>query len=239
MARTIAVDTNDPTRPHVTLTVRVSVLASVMVLPRESVHLTNLRRGMERASLIIRRDPSESGEVALSGVQSSAEWISARVRRLDTPEAVAEGLPHSVPGDWLLEIDLTAAPPYGRSQQKVRFKTGLPRQPEVELPLLVDLRPPVNLPSDRLLLPAAAEGEVATHTLSFSLRNGVDPSGLSVEGEPETLDVEVDRSGPRGWQALVRWPEDGRQEGRITFRAGDETQSLPVIRGPVRPGAED
>ena len=236
MARTIAVDTNDPTRPHVTLTVRVSVLASVMVLPRESVHLTNLRRGMERAILIIRRDPSESGEVAVSGVQSSADWISASVRRLDTPEAVVEGLPHSVPGDWLLEIDLSADRPYGRSQQTLRFKTGLSRQPEVELPVLVDLRPPVNLPSERLLLPVPPDGQVATQTLSFSLRNGVDPSGFSVEAEPETLEVEVDRSGKRGWKARVRWPEDGRREGRITFRAGDETLFLPVIRAPVQPG---
>lgn len=241
VSRTIAVDTNDPDRPRVTLTVRVSVISSVIVMPRESVHLTNLRRGMEHAALLLRRDPSESGELTVSDPRTSADWLTASARPLEPGGPAADGLPPSAPGDWLLEVGLTGARPYGRSQQKVTFETGLSRQKEVELSVLVDLRPPVNLPVDRLLLPAPQQGEAALGTINFSLRHGVDPATLTVDAVPDTLHVEFDRSGRRGYQAQVSWPDDGRSEGTITFHVGEESLMLPVVRAPGgrRPAAAE
>ena len=230
MARSIAVHTNDPTRPMTALIVEALVLSSVHVLPQESAMLANHRPVSRQAAWVIRQDATETGELAVSDLRASVDWIVMESRRVEAPQEVDGPIPAADIGDWIIELSLVeGASGYGRSQESVRFRTGLSRQPDVEVPVLVDLRPPVNLNTDRLVLSTGSDGGAAEQTVLLSVRRGLDPAALEVEARPAGLEIELEPSGRSGYKAHVRWSGSALADGEITFSLGGESYSIPVI----------
>ena len=235
VGRNLTVKTNDPLRSTLTLTLRVEVLGSVLILPTERLRLTNARGGARTGRLLIRQDPTERGELSINGLQTSVPWLSARVEeRMEGSRALGGALPPGEPGDWLLEVRLEGAAQQGFSKQSVRFRTGLSRQPEVAVPVMVSVRPPVNLTAEELTLATPAPGGESSSTVHAVVRQGLDPAALEVEAEPPTFQVRVEPNGPRRFLVEVSWRAVGKSppdEGTIIFRIGDETTHLPVRVG--------
>jgi len=230
VARSVTVFTNDPTRPKLPLILEAVVLSSVHILPNESAMLANHRPEARRAAWIVRKELTEKGELSISDVTASVDWIGLDARKVEAQQQAEGPIPAAEAGDWIIEMRLIdGAQDYHRSQQSVRFRTGLPRQPEIEVPVLVDLRPPVNLSTDRLVLSAGTEDGTAEQTVLLSVRRGLDPAGLTVETRPEGLLVELEPSGRAGFKAHVRFDGAILADGRIIFHHGDEKLTLPVI----------
>ena len=231
VARGITVQTDDRFNAVLRLTIRASIVSSVVVYSGESLTFSNLSPRQNRTRLLVRRDPTESGELKVGDVKPSAEWFTVEATRLQEPRPAGDGLPAGQPGDWLLEGKLVGNPPYGVTRARLSFATGLPRQPRLELPVLGNLRPPVQLTAEPVEL-RASEGQPAEATVLFSIRQGLEPEGLQVESEPEKLEVQVEKTGRRFYKALVRWNGGQFPGGALVFRHGDERYRVPVRLAP-------
>ena len=230
VSRGITVYTNDPARPKVFLTVRANILASVRLLPHHTVHLTNRRAGGAETRLLVRKDPTEQGSLELDDVVSSVPWIAVSATKLENPLPVLQGLPQAWSGDWLLEISLAGRPEYGRTQQEIRFKSGLSREPLVTVPVVTNLQGAVIVSPDRLELKAGPDGQTAEGIVSLSVRPGLDPQALIAEARPSSLSVELQHTRTRFYKAHIRWDGEGSPEGTVTFKIGEEHVELPVQR---------
>lgn len=230
VGRGITVYTDDPNVSRTLLTVRATIRTSVIVLPHETVMFGNdLPATRSRSRVIVRKDPMESGDVRISGLETSVPWLKATATRLEEPRPAGGGLPAAVPGDWLIQLAVDAPEEYGQSQQSLRFRTGLERQPEVRLPVIVRLRPPVHVNPMKLELPPATDGEPSTATLLVAVRRGLDAELLEFEAMPPTLGVELEPTGGRYFKAHVSWSEGDLPDGAIVFKVGSEHYRVPVV----------
>jgi hypothetical protein len=229
IGRGITVYTDDPVVPKLFLTVRAVVLGGVSILPYEMVTVSNRGPSNRAPKLLIRRESSETAELAIRDPEATVPWLSVAAERLEEPRPAGDGLPSGFPGDWMLFIELDETAPYGRYREQVRFKTGLGRQPDVSIPVVVDSRPPVQLSTERLVLESSEAGGVTRGTVLLTVRRGLDPKMLEVEARPETLEIELEPSGRRAYKVHVGWQGTDNPRGEITFRVGAESYSLPVF----------
>jgi hypothetical protein len=77
--------------------------------------------------------------------QTSAPWIVVKPRKVKEAEPAAEGLPPAVAGDWILDVSVGEDAPKVQAAQTLKFKTGLPREPEVLIPVSVVLQSPMRV----------------------------------------------------------------------------------------------
>lgn len=224
--RGITVATDDPESPAIAFTLRAVVVSSVTFEPFERVQLSNRTAALRRGAVVVRRESTESGTLAITDVRASAAWLRVDARAASAEEAARDGLPATRPGDWIVEVELAGPVPYGRSSETVQFRTGLPRQPEVSLPVFVDAQPPVRLSVSPLELPASADADA---TVVVTVRRGLDAAGLDVAADTDALALELERSGPQAYKLHVRRTRASSGGAQIAFRVGGETYSLPVV----------
>ena len=233
LGRSVTVRTNDPARPVVMLTVHANVLASVELFPSESVQLSNRGPSLARSTLLIKKDATESGELKIARPSVSVPWITVRAEKLTLERPATTGVPTGKPGDWIAEVALGEAPAYGRHAAELVLDTGLGREPVVHVPINVDVLPPVTLSQESLSIPwPVTDAAGARGTVLGQLRAGLDPAQLHAEGNPPSLAVEVERSGPRGLRIAARWTEPRPPEGVVVLRIGTESVRIPVVAGP-------
>jgi len=216
------VRTNDPARPEWIFTIRADVRVAVQVVPQEVFLLSNREGARTVPALLVRRDPSATGVLSIGNVTASEPWLRVRAERVDAPRPPADGLPGAAPGDFILRAEVADDAPWGRTRATVRFRTGMPEQPEAELVVSVDRRPLITLSSDRIAL--APDG---TGTVLGSLRAGIDPATLVVSAEGG-IRVETERAGPRQFRFHLARDATARGAGAVVFRAGGETYRVPV-----------
>jgi hypothetical protein len=229
LGRPITVRTNDPQRSTIRLTVRANVLASVELFPFESIHLSNRGPSLERSTLLVKKDATEAGELAIANATASVPWITARAERLTAERPGTTGMPTGKPGDWIVEVALSGRPGYGRQTAELKFDTGLGREPRMQIPVTADFLAPVTLSQETLTIPWPAGDAGARATLIGQVRGDLDPTGLSVESEPASLAVELERAGPRGFKVAAQWTESRPPEGAVILRIGDESVRVPVV----------
>lgn len=230
VGRGLTVYTDDPQSPKVFLTVRATVVGGVVVLPRETISVRRLADHQVIPGVLIRRDVGETGRLEIGKVATSAPWLVATAERLTEAKPAEGGLPAGKPGDWLVTVRADPSTPYGQHRETLRIVTGLERQPEVTIPVLVLARAPVRLSADQVAFPPTAQqAGPERQTVLLTVRRDLDPSDLRVETDPELLRVELERSGQRGYKVHVSWLGDDRPHGAITFRVGQESYELPVV----------
>ncbi len=221
----IHVKTDDPTRPELTLTLRAEVVGSVLILPVEDVYMRNRVGRLPVAKRLLRRTADEVREFEIRDLEASADWLEVAVEQIEAPRPEGGGLPEALPGDWLLTVAVVGEPPYGNREESVYFTTGLAREPEVRLPILLELLPPVNLSVERLVLSPALPRE----TIHLSVREGADPSELRAVAEPAALKVELEPAAGRFFKVHVAGSEKlGGVRAAIVFHVGLETLHFPV-----------
>jgi hypothetical protein len=231
----ISVYSNDTDKPSVRLTIRAVVLGSVVVLPREQLVIGGPAGRIGGSRVLVRQDPLETGKLEITDLETTSPWLSATARRLEEPTPPGEGLPKGQIGDWLVEvaIDDSGRTSTGRTRDELRFKTGLKRQPEVSIPITVDLRPPVNLSVPRLVLIPPAEGEVASKTVMATVRRGLEANALKVETGNPALEAKLDLVGPRRYEVHFTWNGEELGDASVLFRVGSESHRLPVKVAPA------
>jgi hypothetical protein len=212
------------------LSLRAVILGSVIVLPREYITVGGPPTGKRGSKVLVRQDPLESGELTITDLKTSLPWLEARAERLEQKRPPSDGLPVGRPGDYLLEVEAERPPeiPSERTRAQLSFKTGLKRQPEVTIPINIDLRPPVILSTKRLLLAPPADGEVTNGTILVSVRPGLNPGLLRAEASPDSLKVELEPAGSRRFKAHVSWDGGKLEGGAVIFNVGGESHELPV-----------
>ena len=233
VGRGITVYTDDPNQPKIFLTVRATVLGGVVVLPQEILSIAGIGpgrgRGRNLSTVLVRRDASETGQLEMGDATASVPWLKVKVERVEEPRPGADGLPPAVVGDWLVGVTLDPSTPYGRFSESLTVKTGLKRQPELTIPVLVMRSSPIRLSAERVAFPLESDPSEQPQTVLLTVRRDLDPTQLTVETDSDSLTVELEPSGRRGYKVHVRWQGADRPHGAITFRLGEETYELPVV----------
>ena len=133
----IAVTTSDPESANVQLTVKMKVVSSVIILPRPGLAFPTGADRSYSGKLLVRKESTETGELEITELATTVPWLVAKARKVEAPEPAAGGLPAALAGDYVLDVSVADDAPRGQSEQQVKFKTGLARKPEVEIPVAV------------------------------------------------------------------------------------------------------
>ena len=229
VGRGITVYTDDPNLPKVFLTVKATVVGGVVILPHEMISVSGGGRGRNSPAVLLRREPSETGQVQISDVTPSVPWLAVTTERLEETRPGSGGLPLGMPGDWLVAVTVDPSAPYGRFRESLKLKTGLERQAELTIPVLVNRQAPIRLSAEQVAFPVESDPGQQPQTVLLTVRHDLDPTKLTVETDSDLLTVELVPSGRRGYKAHVRWQGDDRPHGAITFRLGTESYVVPVV----------
>ena len=232
IGKSITVTHDDASQGPVTVNVLAKIVGSVDVLPFPALQLGRHRRGFETpAKLIVRKDGSEQGTLAIEGLIASAPWLKVSARKISAEEPAVEGLPAAMPGDVVLSVQAGAAP-VGTSVETISFQTGLKREPKVTIPVTVNVQPLITLqPNDLILNPTPGAPSGASGQVLASLREDLDPKKVTVASDAKAFVVRVEPPGERAFRVIVDWAGKGKNpptEATIHIRVGAETVNLPV-----------
>lgn len=221
---------NDPERPSIHLTMRVEVVGSVELLPAPVVTVTNFRAAPSRARLLVRKDPSESGELRVAGLRTSAPWLVAKGRRIEREEPPIEGIPQPRAGDWIVEVTVESDPPEGSHAQTLSFETGLGREPAVQVPVQVLWRPAIRLSASSLTIEAAPPAVGPGPSLLATFRPDVDLSTVRVESDLEGLEARLEPANAVAYHVRLAWKGGAppSRPAKVTVAAGANSASAVV-----------
>lgn len=233
VTKTVALKSDDPVRPDVSLKVKMVIAGSVLMLPSSRL-LLRYRPGQPAvAKMAIRQDPTESGALEITELAGSEPWLTTRLRKADTAEALDRGFT-AAPGDYILEVEVPDSPGGGVHRSEVSFRTGLDREPVIRIPVTVTARA-FGAPSVRQLsLRRRQPGEPMGGQMNFRLLPAVAPEDVQVSVSPDRYKVEVHTTVQGHLQVMVAEDpdNDGDQplpQGVLKFTRGGETVSVPVI----------
>jgi hypothetical protein len=232
VTKTIALKSDDPVRPDVTLKVKMNLVGSALVLPAKTMLLRHRRDQPTTGRLLIRKDPTETGSLNVTEVASSEPWLAVRMRKVEAEEPMERGI-IAVPGDFMLEFEVPLKPKAGLHRAEVTFRTGLPREPVMSIPITVTARAFGAASIQRLSLRRmTAEGPIAGQ-MTFKLLGGQGADTVKVEVSPDRYIAEVKVLNPGQLQVQVSQDPDMDNgeplpEGVLRFTQGGETVSVPV-----------
>jgi len=229
--KTVTVTSSDPARPSVLLRVKANVVGSVVILPGQFLSFPAPPTWDYAGKVLIRKDKTESGELKVSDVTTTAPWLTAKARRVENPEPEAEGFPAALPGDWVLDVTVSEAAPSVQSGQQVRFKSGLPREAEVTVPVSVVMQKAMYAVPESVLVPVLAGSQEATGLFKVVLRPGLAKETVHATVAPTSFSVTLERDGDRHYRGKVVWKgtgENGERTGSVVLTVGGETLNLPV-----------
>ncbi|MDX1388201.1 MAG: hypothetical protein R3344_03375 [Acidobacteriota bacterium] len=230
--RGVTLTTNDRTNRLVYLQVTADVLASVELLP-PAVMLGG-RRNIEVGKVVVRKEPSEVGELKPSDIRTSKPWLVATARQVTEREEIGGKVATAEPGDWVIETRVEGSAPWGPSQESLTFKTALGREPEVTIPVKVLIPSPIQVNPSPLRLLRSEDGRSAEGILLAVLKQGLEKETLEIEVGPAPFVVEVEQTGSRHYKAFVRW--SGADSGapingtaKLTISEGTREVPLEVV----------
>ena len=233
IGKQVTVTHDDKSQGPFTLNVTANVVGSVEVLPYPALQLARRRRGFATpALLLVRKDTTETGTMAFSGLAVSAPWLKVSSRKVTAPEEPVEGLPAALPGDVIISVQATDAAPVGSHVENLTFKTGLPREPQLSVPVTVFVQPPLNVQSTELILnatpdsPASASGQVLG-----TIREDVDPKSVTVSSDSPAFSTQFESTSAQAFRVTIAWSGKGTPpptETVVHIRAGTTVVDLPV-----------
>ena len=224
LSKPVTVTTNDPALPNVGLTIQAQVQGSVLLLPTAALSFATFTDRPGR--LLVRKDPTETGTLAIASATATLEWLAVTARKVAEGEAAIEGVPQPQPGDWLLEVRPKTMPTPGSYNGTLSFDTGLPREPRVTVPLMTFVRPPMTVNPAEALLRAGAETVVLV-----ALRPDVDAEALKATASPAGLEATLERSAQRTFRLHVAWKGDPAAmpaAGSVRLESGKASVEIPV-----------
>jgi hypothetical protein len=232
IGKSVTVTHDDASQGPITLSVLAKIVGSVEVLPYPALQIARHRRGFEEpALLLVRKDATEEGKFALTGLAASSPWLKISARKVTGDEPAVEGIPPALAGDVVISVQ-AVDPPVGTHAETLTFKTGLKREPQVTIPVTVMVQPAVSLNNNDLILtPTAAAPDGASGQVLASLRDDVDPKSVAVTSDAPGFKVHVEPPGEPSFRVIVDWERKGKDaptETVIHIKAGQETTDLRV-----------
>jgi hypothetical protein len=231
--RGLNVTTDDPDQPQVPLWIHADVVGSVQLLPRPNLLLrpTSVVPSPV-ARLLVRQDPNEKGEMRLSDARTDLSWLRVTARRVGAPEPAQGDFPEALAGDVVVEVALAGEAPEGTEKTTLRFATGLPTEPQVEVPVVVYVQPRLTVTPDEVRFgPPDPDGQRRA-LLLVSVRDDLGEAPPVLAG-PDGLKVQLDPAGAHRYQVRLTWPADVPPRGALTVRAGEVSRSLPLVADPA------
>jgi hypothetical protein len=119
VTKSVALKSDDPVRPDVSLKVKMVIVGSVLMLPSNRLLLRYRPDRPTLAKMVIRQDPTETGVLEISGLASSEPWLQVRLRKADEAETLERGF-SAVPGDYILEAEVPDSPGGGLHRGEVQ-----------------------------------------------------------------------------------------------------------------------
>ena len=248
--KTVTIETNDPDRPAVVLTIAFVSRPAVAVLPRDSLLLSTRIGRPGEAALVLRREDGEP--LTVRGVASNLPALHVEAERvLEAQEADGESGPAPIAtreGDWLLRVSLEAMSQPLDERAVLRIETDHPDAPTLAIPARVRVIGPIRYHPSRVSMQAGPDPEptVSRVSLRHEGRREFRVLGATLEGElPGVTAVVVDQ-GPAPVQTIElsadpRKASPGRFAGHVL--ATTDLKRAKKIRVPVTlrvvPGAGD
>jgi hypothetical protein len=230
----ITVSHDDGSQGTIMLSVKVNIVGSVTVFPYPALTIAPRMKGFTTpALLLVRKDDSEKGELVLDGLKASVPWLKVSARKVTNPEPAVEGLPATVPGDFVLSIQCDHAP-VGASSQTISFKTGLAREAAFSIPVVVNVRAPIVVqPAQLVLLPKADDPASASGQVLASIREDLDPKTVAVSSDDKAFVPRIENPGERAFRLVVDWTKHKKAavETKLHITAGGESAEVPVRVG--------
>ena len=233
IGKQVTVMHDDKSQGPIVLNVTANIVGSVEVLPFPALQLARQRRGFKTpALLIIRKDATEKGNLAFSGLAASAPWLKVSSRKVTKEEPPVEGLPAAQPGDIVVSVQADPTTAVGSHVENFTFKTGLPREPVVTIPVTVFVQAPIMVQSTELtLIPNAGAADTATAQVLGSVRDDFDPKEITVTSDVPAFTPSVEATSSQSFRVTVAWSGKGknpRTESVVHIKAGKESVDLPV-----------
>jgi hypothetical protein len=236
VGRSVTLTTNDPAHETTRLTVQAEITGSILLVPYQELMVGSARGRHQRERLIVRKDPTEEGELAISNLRTRVDWLRPSARKVEEEEPGEDGFPSALPGDWILEVDLDESAPPGSVRIPVEFDTALSREPHATVQVLVGVVPPVIVRPTTLRLAPARSGQGLEGVVHAVVRAGLDLDTFEVEASSPSIEVDTTKTGPRHFRvhAVVDKPPDGDGPLTLIFRvAGAKPTEVPVMAGAV------
>jgi hypothetical protein len=233
IGKQVTVTHDDKSQGPIQLTLQANIVGSVDVLPFPALQLAKKRRGFATpALLIVRKDATEKGSLEFAELGASAPWIKTSSRKVTAAEDPVEGLPAAQPGDIVVSVQVQGEPPVGNHSETISFKTGLPREPKVSVPVTVYIPAALTFqPQELTLVPAPGSTDHATGEVLTAIRDDIDIKNVTVKSDSPAFTVRIDPSGSQAFRLFVDWTRKGKHpatETKIHARAGKESVDLPV-----------
>ena len=230
--KTISVTSNDVTNPMVTLHVKANVVGSVEILPMAYLALPRSPTMDYTGKLLIRKDRTESGKLKLTDVTSTAPWLTTKTREIKTSEPESPGFPIAAqPGDWIIDVSVADDAPLQDGGQQIRFQTGLPREPQVSIPLSISFSQAMQVDRMNMVMIVPAGSTQANGSFHVALRPDLGKEVVTAKAVPDLFSVSLEPEGGRRYKANVTWhggEDPAGRHGNVVLTAGKESVTVTV-----------
>jgi hypothetical protein len=209
-----------------------AIVGSTILMPSHRLLLRHREGRPTTGALLVRKDPSESGTLEITELASSEPWLAVRVRKVDSQESMEGGF-QPAPGDFMLEAEVPESPGIGMHHAEMTFRTGLPREPVIRVPVMFTARAFGAASIKKLFLRKKDPGTPWTGRMNFNLLGKTAPESVEVRVTPDRYKVDVQVLAQGKLQVLVTEDpdkDDGQPppEGMLLFTRGKQTITVPV-----------
>jgi hypothetical protein len=235
--KVVAVTTDDPGRQNVTLMLRANIVTSVEFLPTRALFVPAGPAAAGTGKLVIRKNETEKGQLEISGISANVPWLKVSARKVESPESPpSSGAVPAQPSDWVIEAKIEGEAPARQVSAEIRFKTGLPREPEISFPVTVRTISPITFSAPMVYLPYPGEPpQPERGTVYVRVEPPLDPNSLTVEAAPTAFQAVANLVGPTRVRIDVTWTPAGEstpREGTVVAKLGTALASVPVKVNP-------
>ena len=128
IAKSILLVSNDPDRPSINLFIKATVKPFVDVLPNAYVRFSVIKGDSDSQNVILLSDEKSFKPVV---AEASQPYVKAEL----APAGEQDKLPGHLGEQYRLKLTVTGDAPEGLLNAPVRITTGVPQQPQVEVPV--------------------------------------------------------------------------------------------------------
>ena len=231
VTKDIYIHTNDPHEPIVKLQIKATVRTAATLIPRR-LNLGKIVEGTgvtKQVKVLLNEK-----DLKITKVESTSEYISAKLSKLSVVENKLAGRPTQDPENrkgFMLEVTLSPEAKAGRLFGTVSLHTNKTKPPVLHVPVHVDILGEVVLQPEVLAFGAVQKGSTASRKILVTETKEKDLVIWKVESSLDWLSTEVLvlEKGKKYEVNVVLGPDAplGRSTGKVTIHTNSE--KLPVL----------
>lgn len=239
IAKSITIETNDPSTPSAQLTVHAVVKPYVEAYPAGFVRYNLLQGDAATQSVTIYSEEDDPFEIVK--VDAPSEWVKVNYKKIDDPSQVAQGV--GKPGQAQYKVDITVGGPdakLGPIADKIHIVTNSKHQPDYFVSVTGVVRPtyrvdPVNVNFGEV----TSNDTAATRTVLLHSNNLQNPDSFVVTKAESTVPgvtALVKPGAAKGdYEVTLQVAKDAKAgdiDGQVRIYTNDKV--TPVVNVPVK-----